>query len=116
MLAGVTFSLAGPGKKIAGIMPCTVVRLGDMADEILDRELHPEWQGERLRAGLLMADEQETLGGNTSDSGPRSCATTARVARPRPSLKNRQATDGAVFGGPACKINNGLSSLQYAYC
>ena len=28
--------LAGPGKKISGIMPCTVIRPGDMADRILD--------------------------------------------------------------------------------
>jgi len=41
--------LAGPGKKISGIMPCTVIRPGDMADSILDRDRHPEWNGERTR-------------------------------------------------------------------
>jgi hypothetical protein len=38
--------LAGPGKKISGIMPYTVIRPGDMADRILDRDKHPQWQGE----------------------------------------------------------------------
>ena len=35
ILAGAILGLAGPGKKISGIMPCTVIRPGDMADNIL---------------------------------------------------------------------------------
>lgn len=49
ILAGAILGLAGPGKKISGIMPCTVIWPGDMADRILDREKHPQWQGERTR-------------------------------------------------------------------
>jgi hypothetical protein len=49
ILAGAVLGLAGPGKKISGIMPCTVIRPGDMADNILDREKHPEWNGERTK-------------------------------------------------------------------
>ncbi|QDV62607.1 Phage terminase large subunit (GpA) [Crateriforma conspicua] len=49
ILAGAVLGLAGPGKKISGIMPCTVIRPGDMADNILSRDLHPEWNGERTR-------------------------------------------------------------------
>ena len=49
ILAGAVLGLAGPGKKISGIMPCTVIRPGDMADSILDRDRHPEWNGERTR-------------------------------------------------------------------
>jgi hypothetical protein len=49
ILAGAVLGLAGPGQKIAGIMPCTVIRSGDMADRILDRDVHPEWNGERTR-------------------------------------------------------------------
>jgi len=49
ILAGAVLGLAGPGKKIAGIMPCTVIRPGDMADSILDRDKHPEWNGERTK-------------------------------------------------------------------
>ncbi len=40
--------LAGPGKKIAGIMPCTVIEPEDMADQILDQSKHPEWNGRRV--------------------------------------------------------------------
>ena len=49
ILAGAILGLAGPGKKIAGLMTITVVRPEDMADRLLDREKHPQWQGERTR-------------------------------------------------------------------
>lgn len=49
LLAGAVLGLAGPGKKISGIMPCTVIRRGDMADSILDRQKNPRWQGERMK-------------------------------------------------------------------
>jgi hypothetical protein len=49
ILAGAVLGLAGPGKKIAGVMPCTVIRPEDMADRILDRDVHPEWNGERTK-------------------------------------------------------------------
>ncbi len=49
ILAGAILGLAGPGKKISGIMPCTVIRPSDMADNILNRDKHPEWNGERTK-------------------------------------------------------------------
>ena len=49
ILAGAVLGLAGPKKKIAGIMPCTVIREGDMVDRILDPKIHPEWNGERCK-------------------------------------------------------------------
>ena len=49
ILAGAILGLGGPGKKIAGLMTLTVVRPDDMADRILDREKHPQWQGERTK-------------------------------------------------------------------
>ena len=49
ILAGAVLGLAGPGKKIAGVLPCTVIRADDMADRILDRDKHPQWQGERTK-------------------------------------------------------------------
>ena len=42
ILAGAILGLAGPGKKISGIMPCTVIRPSDVADNILSRDKHPE--------------------------------------------------------------------------
>lgn len=41
--------LAGPGKAIAGVCPCTVIVKGDVADQLLDRKENPEWRGERVK-------------------------------------------------------------------
>jgi len=49
ILAGAVLGLAGPGVKIAGFMPCTVIAPGDLADRILDRDKHPQWQAERTK-------------------------------------------------------------------
>lgn len=48
-ISGAVLGLAGPGRKIAGLMPCTVISRGDLADNLLNREKHPEWQGERTK-------------------------------------------------------------------
>lgn len=37
--------LTGPGIKMAAVMPCTVIRHGDLSSRFLDRELNPEWHG-----------------------------------------------------------------------
>lgn len=48
-VAGAILGLSGPGRKIAGIMPCTIIAKGDMADQILDRKKHPDWHGVVMR-------------------------------------------------------------------
>ena len=59
ILAGAVLGLAGPGRKISGIMPCTVIKPGDMADRILDREKHPQWQGERMKMIYSFPDSRK---------------------------------------------------------
>lgn len=49
VITGDVLGLAGPGQKIAAVMPCTVIAPNDLADEILNRQRHPEWQGERCK-------------------------------------------------------------------
>jgi len=49
LLAGAVLKMAGPGVKVSAIMPCTVIRPSDVADNLLDRAKHPEWQGVRKR-------------------------------------------------------------------
>jgi len=59
ILAGAILGLAGPGRKIAGLMTLTVVRPDDLADRLLDRDKHPQWQGERTRmVDSFPADEK----------------------------------------------------------
>lgn len=47
VMRGAILGLAGPGKTIAGLATLTVIRPGDLADQLLDRDVHPAWQGER---------------------------------------------------------------------
>lgn len=49
ILAGAVLGLAGPGQKIAGIMPCTVIQQGDAIDNILSHDKHPEWDSSRTK-------------------------------------------------------------------
>lgn len=46
---GAITGLAGPGEQIAALMPCTVIREGDVADTYLDPLLKPDWNGQRCR-------------------------------------------------------------------
>ncbi len=46
-LAGDVLGLAGPGVKIAGIMPCTVVARYDVADQILNGDRGADWRSTR---------------------------------------------------------------------
>jgi hypothetical protein len=41
--------MAGPGQTVAAVVPCTVIANGDMADQLLDRDKNPQWQGERTK-------------------------------------------------------------------
>lgn len=59
IINGAILKLSGPGKKIAGVMPCTVVRKGDLADVVLDREQSPQWQGERMKLIYDFPDESK---------------------------------------------------------
>jgi hypothetical protein len=49
VIAGSVLNLAGPGQRIAALAAVTVIRQGDLAERLLDRKLHPEWQGERAK-------------------------------------------------------------------
>lgn len=47
LIIGAVLGLAGPGKKIAAVMCCTVIATNDLSDRFLDHEKHPEWHGKR---------------------------------------------------------------------
>lgn len=49
ILASDILGMAGPGQKIAAVVCCTVIRPGDMADNLLNRDKHPDWNGERTK-------------------------------------------------------------------
>ncbi len=115
ILAGAILGLAGPGKKIAGLMTLTVVRPDDLADRILDREKHPQWQGERTkmvyafpaREALWQRYAEIRAEGLRSDRGINAATEFYR--------QHRTAMDeGAVVAWPERFNHDELSALQHA--
>ncbi|MGN6547730.1 MAG: terminase gpA endonuclease subunit [Aureliella sp.] len=49
VITGTVLGLAGPGQSITGFATVTVIKDGDVADQLLNRDLYPDWQGERFR-------------------------------------------------------------------
>jgi len=49
ILSGAILGLGGPGVKMSGLCTITVIRPDDLADRLLDRNRHPEWQGEKSK-------------------------------------------------------------------
>jgi hypothetical protein len=41
--------LAGPDQQTAMLIPCTVISQGDLADQLLNRKLYPDYHGERTK-------------------------------------------------------------------
>jgi hypothetical protein len=115
ILAGAILGLAGPGKKISGIMPCTVIRPGDMADNILSRDKHPEWNGERTKMVYSFPTEEkkwqrygELRGESLRAHGDIRLATEFYAA-------DREAMDaGAEIAWPERYNHDELSAIQHA--
>ena len=115
VLAGAVLGLAGPGQKIAGVMPCTVICRHDMADNILDREKHPEWQGERTKmvyafpsSEKLWAKYAELRADSLRNDGDGSEATAFYIA-------NRDDMDkGAIVAWPQRFNEDEASAIQHA--
>ena len=115
ILAGAVLGLSGPGKKISGIMPCTVIRPSDMADNILDRDKHPEWNGERTRmvysfpTDEKLWDRYAELRAEGMRNGDGGKAATEFYR------EHRDAMDaGAVIAWPERFNHDELSAIQHA--
>lgn len=115
ILSGDILGLAGPGKKISGLMPCTVIKTGDMADQILDKGKHPEWNGERCKMlyslptnEKLWEEYAEKRAQSLREKGDISDATAFYA-------ENRKAMDeGAVVAWKQRHNPDELSALQHA--
>ncbi|MCK4873622.1 MAG: phage terminase large subunit family protein [Phycisphaerales bacterium] len=115
ILAGAILGLAGPGKKIAGLMTITVVRPDDMADRLLDREKHPQWQGERTKM-VYAFPTNEALWARYAElraEGLRNDEGTARATAFY--REHREAMDaGAIAAWPERFNHDELSAIQHA--
>jgi len=115
ILAGDVLGMAGPGKKIAGLMACTVIRPGDMADNILDREQHPEWQGERTKL-VYAFPSNEKLWGKYSELRADSLRNDGDGAEATQFYREHRETmdAGAVVAWPERFNEDELSAIQHA--
>jgi hypothetical protein len=115
VLAGAVLGLAGPGKKISGIMPCTVIRPGDMADRILDRDKHPQWQGERTKM-VYSFPTNEKLWARYAEIRAESLRAERGLADATEFYRqNREEMDaGAVVAWPERFNHDELSAIQHA--
>lgn len=59
LLNGAILKLAGPGKSVAAVCPCTVIRKGDAAHTLLDREKSPAWKGETFKTLYQFPDRMD---------------------------------------------------------
>lgn len=115
LITGAVLRLAGPAQKIAAMCPCTVIRRDDVADQLLDRKRHPEWQGERTKLIYRWPDSRalwDQYRGLRRDElaqdGDGSGATAFYAA-------HRKAMDaGSEVAWPARFEHDELSALQHA--
>lgn len=116
VLTGAILGLAGPGKKISGLCTITVIRPDDLAEQLLDKQQNPAWQGERSRlvyewptAEDLWSQYAE-LRREGQRSGEGSAAADNFYAA------NREAMDaGARVAWPERRNDDELSAIQHAW-
>ena len=114
IIRGDVLGMAGPGRKVAALMPCTVIRDDDLADQLLNRETNPAWQGERTAAVYSWPTEQKlwekyrTLRAEGMRSGKGAAKANAFYA------EHREAMDaGATVAWPARHNDDELSAVQH---
>ena len=115
VLAGDILGLAGPGRKISGIMPCTVIRPGDMAEQILDKLKHPEWNGERCKM-MYQFPKNEELWNRYADLRADELREKGTFAEATEfyRLHREEMDEGAVVSWPDRHNYDEISAVQHA--
>lgn len=116
ILNGAVLGLAGPGVKISGFLPCTVISKDDMADQVLDREQNSEWQGERMKMVYRWPDNEE-MWTRYGDIRREEFANDGDGSESREYYAaNREAMDlGAEVAWPERKLEEDISAIQHAW-
>jgi hypothetical protein len=115
IISGAIMGLAGPGKKIACVMPCTVIRIGDLADRFLDIKIHPEFNGTRTKLlnkmpkNELLWEEYRKIRFEGMQAGKGNAPATAFY------LSNRAALDEGAEAAWSARFNHDeASAVQHA--
>ena len=115
VIRGTVLGLAGAGRKMAGVMACTVIRRGDVADICLDRQQSPEWNGTRY--GLLESmPVNEELWKQYHEIWSESQRTGHGISEATEfyRLHQREMDEGAMPTWPERFEHDELSAVQYA--
>ena len=96
-------------------MPCTVIRPGDMAEQMLDRSKHPEWNGERCKM-LYQFPQNEELWNRYADLRADELRERGTFAEATAFYAAHRAEmdEGAVVSWPARYNHDELSAIQHA--
>jgi len=115
LLAGAILGLTGPGKKIAGLMTLTVVRPDDLADRILDRDKHPQWQGERTKM-VYAFPTNDALWSKYAELRAEGLRNERGIAEATDFYRQNQAAmdEGAIIAWSARFNHDELSAIQHA--
>ena len=114
--------LAGPGQTIAAFCACTIIHRGDGAAQILDRRMHPEWQGTTARlmrsmpskSALVKWDEYTEI--YKEDLANPAIAPESKLIRSTAFYRDNRAAmdDGADPAWPERKSPGELTATQHA--
>ena len=116
VMRGAILGLAGPKKRIAGLCTITVIRPGDLADQLLDRAKMPAWQGERAKLvyewpmASNLWDQYAELRRDGQRTGAGTAAATEFYREHR-----EQMDAGARVAWPERFNADELSALQHAF-
>lgn len=116
LLSGAVLGMAGPGKTISGVACITVILENDMADQLLNRDKHPEWGG--VRTQMLPSMPTNLKLWNEYYKVYEGCfSTDPKDFRPANDfyIANREALDeGAEASWPVRYLPSEVSAIQHA--
>jgi hypothetical protein len=116
IITGDILGLAGPRKRIAAVMPVTIIQKGDLADRFLDRKLHPEWAGDKFKMVYAWPTTQDTLWAEYAKIYREQISEGKGFSKATAYYKRRQKKmdAGAKLGWAARVRDNEISALQTA--
>jgi len=115
LVNGDVLGLAGPGKKIAAVMNCTVIYKNDLSDLYLNQDKYPAWGGKRAKLLYSMPKNME-LWDQYADIRRESLRELGNNANGNTFYnENRELMDaGAVPGWPSRFDSDEVSAIQNA--
>jgi hypothetical protein len=115
IIAGDILGMAGPGQSISAVMPCTVIRRGDMCDRMLDRTKHPDWNGERTKMLVSLPRNEGAIEKYGALWAQLHAEERGLGAANRYWRKHQdELEDGAEAAWPARKLKGEVSAIQHA--